>query len=190
MAGMTDYRDANKKEKGPSSIGDCVENSWLPPDDRWYKVNTYAAISSDEMKMGLGIIIRDNKGAVMASSAQYLNAGYSPQVAEAMAIFRGLQFAVDTGLVPCMIESDAQVVINLLISGVPPLSDVGLIIQDNYSFYEKSFSCSFAFAPRKANMATHCLAKYGLSSSVDGYWMEECPPSVVLVVLGDCSLLL
>ncbi|KAK2645800.1 hypothetical protein Ddye_020995 [Dipteronia dyeriana] len=152
-----------------------------------YKVNTDAAISNDVMKMGFGIIIRDSNGAVMASSVQSLNVRFPPQMAEAMAIFRGLQFAAETGLVPCVMESDAQVVINLLNSVLAPLSDVGLIIQDIFSFCEKYFSCSFNFVPRHGNMVAHCLAKLGLSSSVDDFWMEDCPPSVIPEVLRDCS---
>ncbi|KAK3221237.1 hypothetical protein Dsin_008262 [Dipteronia sinensis] len=185
-----DYRIANQKHKGASSNGVCVENSWRPLDEGWFKVNSDTAIDGENMKVGIGIIIRNSNGVVMASSTQSLKAGYSHQMAEATAILRGLQFAVYTGLVPCMIESDAQVVINLLKAGVPPYSDVGLIIQDIFSFCENSLnslSYSFRFVLRKANLAAHCLAKIGLSSFVDDYWMEECPPSVVPVVRNDYS---
>ncbi|KAK2647504.1 hypothetical protein Ddye_014993 [Dipteronia dyeriana] len=155
----------------------------------WYKVNTDAAISNDGIKMGFGIIILNSNGVVMASSVQSLNSRFPHQMAEAMAIFKGLQFAVETGLVPCVMESDAQVVINHLNSVVAPLSDVGLIIQDIFSFCEKSLSCFFNFVPRNGNMVAHYLAKLGLSSWIDNFWMEECPPCVILDVMRDCSRL-
>ncbi|KAK0600898.1 hypothetical protein LWI29_019382 [Acer saccharum] len=39
--------------------------------------------------------------------------GYSPQVVEALAILRGIDFAIDTCLVPAAIESDELRVVNL-----------------------------------------------------------------------------
>ncbi|KAK2649115.1 hypothetical protein Ddye_016604 [Dipteronia dyeriana] len=186
---VADYHDANKKEMGQPGKRNFVSNYWRPSDVEWCKVNTDVAIRNDVMKMGFGIIIHDSNGVVMASSVQSLNARFPPQMAEAMAICRGLQFAVETGLVPCVMESDAQVVINLLNSVVALLSEVRLIIQDIFSFCEKSFSCSFNFVPRNGKMVAHCLAKLGLSSSVDDFWMEKCPLSVILEVLRDCSRL-
>ncbi|KAK2634310.1 hypothetical protein Ddye_029102 [Dipteronia dyeriana] len=45
----------------------------------------------------------------MASSSQSVAATYSPILAEAEAILRGLQFACDTSLLPVIIESNAAV---------------------------------------------------------------------------------
>ncbi|KAK2649420.1 hypothetical protein Ddye_016909 [Dipteronia dyeriana] len=49
--------------------------------------------------IGVGVVIRDCNGRVMAS--------YLPHIAEAMAILRGLQFTLETVLVPASLGSDA-----------------------------------------------------------------------------------
>ncbi|KAK3195602.1 hypothetical protein Dsin_026912 [Dipteronia sinensis] len=66
----------------------------------------------------------------MGCSTQVLEACFSPQVAEATAIFRGIVFAMDSGLVPAVIESDAKTVVELINSGKVPLDDIGTIIAD------------------------------------------------------------
>ena len=43
---------------------------WKPPDARSFKINFDGAIFKQENKSGIGVVIRDHTGAVMASLAQ------------------------------------------------------------------------------------------------------------------------
>ncbi|KAK3231581.1 hypothetical protein Dsin_003462 [Dipteronia sinensis] len=140
-------------------LKELISALWRPPDPGLYKV--------------------------MAFSAQPVLAGYSPIVAEALAIFKGLQFARDTGLVPCCIESDAQVVVNLINSNNVPLTDVGIILADCKLLLEASPGCCVGFASRLANKAAHGLAKLGLSLETNCFWMEDYLSNVASIVLGD-----
>ncbi|KAK1588690.1 hypothetical protein Q3G72_025975 [Acer saccharum] len=45
---------------------------------------------------------------------------------EALVVQSGLLFARDEGLLPCVVETDAQVVVKLIEFGSAPLSDVGI----------------------------------------------------------------
>ncbi|KAK2657148.1 hypothetical protein Ddye_010200 [Dipteronia dyeriana] len=67
---------------------------------------------------GFGIVIRDSEGFVMASSSQKIEASFSPQIAEATVILSGFQLALDTGLSPCRIDSNVEVIVNWINSGV------------------------------------------------------------------------
>ncbi|KAK2640386.1 hypothetical protein Ddye_028181 [Dipteronia dyeriana] len=80
--------------------------------------------------MGVGIIIRDGLGDVFTSSAQHLEMRVSPAVVEAVTIYKGLILAWDSRLRPWTVESDAEVVVNLIAAGSIPLSDIGIIISD------------------------------------------------------------
>ncbi|KAK3230811.1 hypothetical protein Dsin_002692 [Dipteronia sinensis] len=102
----------------------------------------------------------------------------------------GLCFAYDFGLWPCVVESDSQVVVSLVNSVSSPLDEIGLFINDIVDLMNSSPQCKMCFIPRKANMVAHGLAKLGLSSESDRFWIEEVPPSVAPIVLGETSRLL
>ncbi|KAK2656458.1 hypothetical protein Ddye_009510 [Dipteronia dyeriana] len=59
---------------------------WKPPPSDFYKINTDVAIDVAGQMIGIGIVIRDVTGFVMASSSQRIIATFTPQVAEAMVI--------------------------------------------------------------------------------------------------------
>ncbi|KAK1577678.1 hypothetical protein Q3G72_023755 [Acer saccharum] len=92
---------------------------WERPVEGLFKINTDAAVCSNRNLTGIGIVIRNHEGGVMGCSSQSFTANFSPQVAEATAIFRGILFAVDTGLLPAVVESDAKTIVDL-ISETPP----------------------------------------------------------------------
>ncbi|KAK0585459.1 hypothetical protein LWI29_028823 [Acer saccharum] len=137
-------------------------------------------------KVGVGIIIRNHLGEVLASCAQPILAALSPALAEATAILRGFIFASESGILPCTMESDAQVVVKLINNDNVPLSDIGIIIKDITSFMDAHPGCKVVFAPRQANSAAHGLAKLGLSLDNALFWIEETPSCVAPFVLGDC----
>ncbi|KAI9153289.1 hypothetical protein LWI28_008883 [Acer negundo] len=64
----------------------------------------------------------------MVSSTQCICAGYSPLVAEATAVLRGINLAIETGLVLFVIETDAVDVVNLIHVDEANMADVGLVI--------------------------------------------------------------
>ena len=93
----------------------------------------------------------------------------SPAIAEAMAIYRGLILARDVGLLPCTVESDAQVVVNFVNDTCIPLSELGTFFSDILLFLECHPGCSIVFSSRLSNLAAHGLAKIGLSSGKDSF---------------------
>ncbi|KAK2646527.1 hypothetical protein Ddye_021722 [Dipteronia dyeriana] len=107
--------------------------------------------------VGIGIIIRDHLGGVLASCSLPVVAVVSPDVTEATAILRGFIFTKESGLLPCVMESDAQVVVNMINSKNAPLSDIGIIIRDIICFLNCNSECKVVFAPRQGNMAAHKL---------------------------------
>ncbi|KAK2642149.1 hypothetical protein Ddye_023912 [Dipteronia dyeriana] len=128
-----------------------------------YKVNTDAAIKGGQSRVGVGIVVRNHSGLMMGSSSQNIVAFFSPQVAEAMAILRGIRFAVDSGLLPAVVESDAKAVVELVNGGVGPLADIGSVVLDFLSFTSR-FLISISYVSRKTNMVAHSLTQLALSS--------------------------
>ncbi|KAK3219971.1 hypothetical protein Dsin_013941 [Dipteronia sinensis] len=187
---LRDFRNANSGGNSSAGGSNIVVPSWRPPDCGTLKINRDAAVDSMTGKIGIGVIIRDSRGEVLASSAQTISASLSASTAEALAVFSCLIFARDSGLSPVIIESDAQVVVNLINSGNIPLSDIGLIIHDINQVLRNFPSCRVSFVSRLANMAAHSLAKYGLLIASDLFWLEEFPSCVAPAVMGDRPSLL
>ncbi|KAK3231705.1 hypothetical protein Dsin_003586 [Dipteronia sinensis] len=79
----------------------------------------------------------ETEGFVMASSSQTIEASFSPQVVKALAISRGLQLVIDTGLHPCRIDSDVKVVVDWINSSELLCSEIGNVIADIRILLEK-----------------------------------------------------
>ncbi|KAK4850187.1 hypothetical protein QYF36_004593 [Acer negundo] len=77
---------------------------------------------------GCGLVVNDFTGCVMAISYHRIKATYCPLLAVDVAIYKGIQLACDTGLVPLEIESDAAVVVGLVNDMRCHDSEIGLII--------------------------------------------------------------
>ncbi|KAK2639502.1 hypothetical protein Ddye_027297 [Dipteronia dyeriana] len=171
-----EYSRAIEPEVGRDGSNIHKIEKWIPPSSGGYKVNTDVVLDAQEGHIGVGIIIRNDVGDVMASGAQRVMGGYSVPIAEAIAILKGMQFACNSGLNPCIFESDAHEVVYIINSRVSPLSEIGLIISDIMRLLDGPFNFHVTFAPRSANRVAHGLAKLGLKIVNNLFFIEECPP--------------
>ncbi|KAK2651962.1 hypothetical protein Ddye_011818 [Dipteronia dyeriana] len=74
---ISDYRQANFIGGGCNRVDRVRLDRWIPPSSGLFKINTDAAIDGHNGKVGIGIIIRDAAGEVLASSALPISAGFS-----------------------------------------------------------------------------------------------------------------
>ncbi|KAK2635971.1 hypothetical protein Ddye_030763 [Dipteronia dyeriana] len=182
---VMDYRQANFIGYGCKRVDRVGLVRWIPPSSGLFKINTDATIDGHNGKVGIGIIIRDAAGEVLASSALPISAGFNSQIAEATAILKGLQLGISLGLRPCVVESDCLSVVKLISSGQVPFAEIGLIIQDVVNLLGSSPGSCVVFAHMERNKAAHMLAKICLTVLSDFVWMEDFPPSIALTVFGD-----
>ena len=122
-------------------------------------MNCDSAIDKVGKVVGMCIMVRDYDSFVVAASSQRIQATYSPQVAQAMAIFRGLMLAQEIGF--WQVEAVVVGWVN------DAKSKVGLIVE-NIKLLSKSLRfCSFSFVSRNFNYVAHCLAKQAMSIDED-----------------------
>ena len=103
---------------------------WKPPLSGLFKINCDAFIDLVGQIVRVGIVICDETGFVMASSSQRITAIYTPQVADVVAILRGLQLAIDTCIHPVVVESDATIVVGYINDGKVLNSYAGFVISE------------------------------------------------------------
>ena len=80
--------------------------------------------------MGIGVVIRDNNGLVMASMSKLLPQQYTSLEIETLAASSALEFAAKLGFRQVTLETDSQVLSNALRHNSPYLFPLGLLIDD------------------------------------------------------------
>ncbi|KAI9162010.1 hypothetical protein LWI28_022864 [Acer negundo] len=75
--------------------------------------------------VGVGVVIQDNMGCVMAACLKRYSDSFSIEIAESLAVLKGLELASDSNLVTVCLKSDSSVVINLSKSNLLHLSEFG-----------------------------------------------------------------
>ncbi|KAH9650223.1 putative reverse transcriptase/RNA-dependent DNA polymerase [Citrus sinensis] len=86
---------------------------WKPPPENWCKVNVDAATDHQSQRAGLGVVIRNDKGDVVAAAIKPSSFNGDVPFAEAEAIKWGMQVAKRAGINAVILESDCQVAIDL-----------------------------------------------------------------------------
>ncbi|KAI9169470.1 hypothetical protein LWI28_012764 [Acer negundo] len=163
--------DANYEDVSGKSLNGVGAVSWQLPVEGTYKVNSDAAIDKDRQAVGIGLVIRDHQGMVlMATSTQCIHARYGPLVAKAAAILRGVILAIETGLTPFVVETDALGVANLVKAGFAPSADIGLIIEGILFRLWNFGGETVVYVFRNANFVADTLSKMALGPPVDYFW--------------------
>ncbi|KAK3218146.1 hypothetical protein Dsin_012116 [Dipteronia sinensis] len=103
---------------------------WNLSDQRRYKINCKVVLDNGKSLVGVGSIIGEASGFVMASCALRFAAGNYIWAANALAILKSCHFASDCGLFPFLIESNAKRVVNRITNFIQLNSRYGDILQD------------------------------------------------------------
>ena len=82
----------------PSLIKPARRTRWKPPVQEVMKINFDGAIFTKEKSSGLGVIIRNRQGLVVASIATRIPQQLRPVEIEAMAASKALEFARELGI--------------------------------------------------------------------------------------------
>ncbi|TXG66206.1 hypothetical protein EZV62_007481 [Acer yangbiense] len=162
LAFLHDFCEASRsKLKGQT--GSNVVPCWQALQLGAFKINTDAALHSSDKVSGIGVVIQDNDAHVRASLCQNLSAYFQPQIAEALAILKGLFLALNNGFVPAVLESDALTVVNSICLKMVPCNEVGVVIHDVLRLLNDVDSFSINYVLRLANKVAHSLAKLALN---------------------------
>ena len=88
--------------------------SWQPPPTTKFKVNFDGAVFKEEKRAGLGVVIRNHQGQVIASFFENVALPPSIMDVEAIATVRAVSFAAELGVSSIIIEGDSKVVIKAM----------------------------------------------------------------------------
>ena len=156
-----------------------MRTRWKPPPLDVFKINFDGAVFAEENCSGVGAIIRNREGLVLAAMTEKIPQLLQPIEIEARAATRALEFAREVGISAAVLEGDSLLVIKALETKDVGLAPFGLLIQDAYSFIPDFSLLSYSHTKREGNLVAHDLAKLAVTIPNCVVWMEDVPPEVV-----------
>ncbi|KAK0598210.1 hypothetical protein LWI29_032563 [Acer saccharum] len=147
----------------------------MPPEAGVFKINCDAVVETGACKTGIGVVIRDEAGFVLASCSQIISANFDLETAKTMAVYRGLIFSRDCGLTPCCLEIDSEKVVKRIVDGGCLDANSGAILASIASLMEGSRLSSITHIHKEANRVALELAKNALCIDEDLFWLEDVP---------------
>ncbi|KAK2662579.1 hypothetical protein Ddye_001153 [Dipteronia dyeriana] len=148
-----------------------VGNFWRSSEVGFFKINYNNVVYSRRGRIGIGIVVQDASGFIMASCFHVMEATFDVQLAKTAAIYKGIIFGGDCGLALYVIEFDAEVVVNWINSGNHLNSVCDIILTDFSSLMSCSDGMTINHVSRLTNQVAHKLAKNALLIAEDIYWI-------------------
>ena len=137
--------------------------------------------------VGLGAIVRDDKGAQKGALTHNLKGGISVQSSEALAVLFGMRFCLLEGHTRVIVESDALNVVKAICNNDGDLSREGAIMDEIRLLGQAFEAIRWRKIPRSANRAAHRLAKEAVGNTGIKFWKEVGPPWLHDIVVEDVS---
>ena len=137
------------------------------------KTNFDGAMFVESDQAGIGVVVRNNRGQVMAALAEKIPKPTSTIILEVPVARRAVQFIHELGFAHSIFEGDAETVIKALADGNCTIPSIGHIVKDIESISGLLQTKSFSHIRRQENIMAHALAqRVGLSFPIL-IWMED-----------------
>ena len=130
------------------------------------KINFNGALFTEDKKSGIGVVIRNNQGLILASLSQLLPQDYTIAEVEALAAVTALQFARELDILEVVLEGDSEIIITTLADEHYPLTTYDLILQDANLLFMSFTQLRYSHIRKEGNMVTHNLARYARNVSI------------------------
>ncbi|XP_030936298.1 uncharacterized protein LOC115961457 [Quercus lobata] len=149
--------------------------AWVPSSATRYKVNVDGAVFAAHKSAGVGVLIRDSHGQVVATISKKINALLGPLEVEMKAWEEGVQFAREVGVYDFTLEGDSLVLFNVLSGLSNPPAAVESIARGVLMACGSCYKVDFSHIKRQGNSLAHLLAKHALGIVDYEPWMEASP---------------
>ena len=159
--------------------------TWTKPLENWYKLNFNAVTFKDINASGVGAVIWNARGEVMAALATKGPPVYDNEEAEVLACQKSLEFVVDAGFAELVLEGDNVTVMRNLEASRDTLSSLGHLYGDVQCLMSGLDVVLVTCVSRIANSVAHSLAKFARGIEDECIWLEESPPPALDALCFD-----
>ena len=160
---------------------------WQPPSAGSVKTNYDGAMFAESNMAGIGVVVRNSEGRVLAALSEQIVKPPSVEILELLAARRAVSFTAESGFDQLICEGDSESVVNSLRQTGMENSRGGHLIQD-ITYLSNSFrSISFAHVRRQGNVVAHALAQRARQSFSSLIWLECVPTDIMSFAMDDSS---
>nr|XP_023903889.1 uncharacterized protein LOC112015688 [Quercus suber] len=139
---------------------------WKAPAQHAYKVNYDGATFTEEGLAGLGVMIHNDQGLIMASLTQQLPLPVSVTEVEVLAERRVLEVTLELGFDNIVLKGDSEILFKSLETGSNPLAHYGHLTADIQILMSRFSSIILSHVRRHCNGLAHALARRASSTPV------------------------
>ncbi|XP_059462103.1 uncharacterized protein LOC132191108 [Corylus avellana] len=154
---------------------------WKKPPQGMVKINW------DRGKIGMGAIVRDHSGKVIAMTSGPREFVNDPSLVEALAAREAVDLSISLGFQNCILEGDELELINAITQDEPCRGTYGQIVNDIKFLLLQGGHWKVSHTRRAANGTAHLLAKMGLLLLVSQIWTSDFPPCLDDIVRTEQS---
>ncbi|KAH9741755.1 putative reverse transcriptase/RNA-dependent DNA polymerase [Citrus sinensis] len=174
------YRKFKRTEQLQLEISNMEKpKQWKPPPENWCKVNVDAAIDHQSQRARLGVVIRNDKGDVVAAAIKPSSFNGDVPYAEDEAIEWGMQVAKRAGITAVILESDCQAATDLANNRKGSKTEVFWVISEINERQKEFQEVRFQHTLRSGNANAHTLAKLAVKGSESVVWLGNIPAQVM-----------
>lgn len=139
----------------------CVptHDSWYPPCAQFVKINFDEHVGADNTR-GLGMVLRDDKGAIILTGTRKVQARWNVELSEAFAALYGLKVASRMGYKRIHLEGDAFNVMAALHKQDQGLSPLHLVYDCCFEMFDSFEFVMFSHVRRVGNTVAHMIARW------------------------------
>ncbi|XP_042953522.1 uncharacterized protein LOC122290063 [Carya illinoinensis] len=181
-SGQTDFQLAQVKQTSKANSGVPISNKathWKPPMGEILKVNWDATWKAKEDRSGIGVVIRDSSGEIVASLCCPRTKVQDAMVAEVYALWRAMKLCVELNFKKVQFEGDALSVVKAVNSSEECWERHGQVVEDLKDALRKRIGWAVVHVDRCCNNVAHSLAKIALSIQEERVWMEDYPKEIL-----------
>ncbi|XP_040987702.1 uncharacterized protein LOC121235424 [Juglans microcarpa x Juglans regia] len=162
--GLEEYKKSQRiqrKDDHPSSAA-SNRHKWQKLEADFVKVNWNASLDLKSKRMGMRIMIRDEKGEAMVAVCDQRKYVQNPTMAECHALWKALELCNDLNIQKVLFEGDANGIVTTVNSEEEDLSSVDPLVEDMRSVFKNRPNWSLQFAYREKNIVAYTLVMEAL----------------------------
>ena len=181
---LDEFQEVNVKQiKTGAHRSEVVK--WRPPQLGMYKVNTDGTVFTKHKSVGIGVVVRDSNGEVIAALCKRRAGQMGALETEALAMEAAVQFAVDVGLREVVFEGDSLSLCNMIQGSTEVQLSIQNIVDGIKSQLPHFRVAEVSHVKRQGNVPAHLLAQYAVHVEDYVAWLEECPSPIARACTQD-----